>query len=110
MKSHMKKQHGNAFHRGWPQAKERYLDATLLHKDQPHKCVFSTKFDHNSVFITKSDHNSVFFTKIDHTSVLYPIQRSAPQSLSKLWSAQISRCYVTELQFTSFIEGVLINA
>ena len=34
MKSQMKKQRGNAFHRGSPQAKESYLpDTTLLHKN-----------------------------------------------------------------------------
>ena len=34
MKSQMKKQRGNAFHRGSPQAKESYMpDNTLLHKN-----------------------------------------------------------------------------
>ena len=74
MKRQMKKQRGNAFHRGWPQAKESYLThTTFLHKDLLLACALLTK------------------------TALYPIQRSAPQSLSKLSSDQISRCYVTPL-------------
>ena len=30
MKSPVKKQRGNAFHRGWPQAKESYLNSSSL--------------------------------------------------------------------------------
>ena len=69
MKSQMKKQRGNAFHRGSPQAKESYLpDTTLLHK------------------------NLLLAGALLTNTALYPIQRSAPQSLSKLSSDQISRC------------------
>ena len=36
MKSPVKKQRGNAFHRGWPQAKESYLNSSSLevHRSQ----------------------------------------------------------------------------
>ena len=76
MKSHMKKQRGNAFHRGWPEAKERYLDNTLL-------CWLVPGVDHQC--------------GVSHPTI-------CPQSLSKLWLVQIGQCYVTMLQFASFIE------
>lgn len=76
MKSHMKKQRGNAFHRGWPEARESYLGG-----GQP----------------------TLFFTVDHHCGVSHPT--ICPQSLRKLWLVQISQCCVTMLQLTSFIEA-----
>ena len=48
MKSPVKKQRGNAFHRGWPQAKESYLNSSSL---EVHRSQESFRTRSNDIYI-----------------------------------------------------------